>query len=58
MILILEIIHADDDLESGYLSPGSESSRSQTHRVKNVNNNIHVMEQKVRIKFEFKGEKR
>ncbi|RMX51419.1 hypothetical protein pdam_00012618 [Pocillopora damicornis] len=47
----------DDDLESGYLSPGSESSRSQTHRAKNVNNNIHMMEQKVRIKFEFKGEK-
>lgn len=48
----------DDDLESGYLSPGSDSSRSQTHRAKNVNNNFHMMEQKVRIKFEFKGEKR
>lgn len=48
----------DDDLESGYLSPGSDSSRSQTHR---LHNNFMMLENKsntVRIKFEFRGEKR
>ena len=40
------IIQADDDLESGYRSPGSDSSRSQTHRAQNANNFI-MPEQKV-----------
>lgn len=31
-------LQTDDDLESGYLSPGSDSSRSQTHKGQNANN--------------------
>jgi len=38
----------DDDLESGYLSPGSDSSRSQTQRAHNTNN-LMMLEQKVRM---------
>ena len=45
-IFLKIIIQADDDLESGYRSPGSDSSRSQTHRAQNANNFI-MPEQKV-----------
>ncbi|KAJ7357842.1 Mitogen-activated protein kinase kinase kinase 3 [Desmophyllum pertusum] len=51
----------DDDMESGYLSPGSDSSRSQTHRTHNSNNFVmpeHKQSNTVRIKFEFRGERR
>lgn len=50
----------DDDLESGYLSPGSDSSRSQTHKGQNANNFVMPEHKRntVRIKFEFRGEKR
>lgn len=41
-------LSSDDDLESGYLSPGSDSSRSQTLRVQN-SNNFTMLEHKVRM---------
>lgn len=50
----------DDDLESGYLSPGSDSSRSQCPKIQNANKCM-MLEHKsntIRIKFEFRGEKR
>lgn len=50
----------DDDRESGYLSPGSDSSRSQGQQPLKTNN-FPVPGHKpstVRIKFEFRGEKR
>ena len=40
--LIIKLIgfffNTDDDIESGYLSPGSDSSRSQAHKGQNANN--------------------
>ncbi|XP_068752241.1 mitogen-activated protein kinase kinase kinase 3-like isoform X3 [Montipora capricornis] len=50
----------DDDLESGYLSPGSDSTISHGQKQQNTNNFL-MPEHKsntVRIKFEFRGEKR
>ena len=38
---------SDDDLESGYLSPESDSSKSQTQRLQNVHN-LRMLENKVR----------
>ena len=42
--LLTTTFPSDDDLESGYLSPGSDSSRSQTHR---LHNNFMMLENKV-----------